>query len=129
MLRELQEKIDALQSELDTLKVSHRKTSFHLSLPFLPLSVCLSLFSSSISHILSSIASSSSPFLVAAIFQQGAVTSIDLSPFATREELEVGLQEQNQMAQQSSDTLTGKMESMEADLTKLSEQIEELQVR
>lgn len=77
MLRELQEKIDALQSELDTLK--------------------------------------------------GAVTSIDLSPFATREELEVGLQEQNQMAQQSSDTLTGKMESMEADLTKLSEQIEELQ--
>ena len=50
--------------------------------------------------------------------------SLDLSPFATRADLEAGFQEQSQ----SSETLAGRMESVEGDLGRFSEQIEELQV-
>lgn len=57
-------------------------------------------------------------------FTQGAVESLDLSPFATRAEVQ-------EQVQQSSGTLAdlgGRMEGVEGNLSKLSEQIEELQV-
>ena len=52
---------------------------------------------------------------------QGAVGSLDLSPFATKADLEA--------QKQSSGELGERVESVEGSLGKLSEQIEELQVR
>ena len=51
---------------------------------------------------------------------QGAVDSLDLSPFATRAEVE-------EQSQQSSE-LGERMESVEGDMGRLTEQIEQLKV-
>jgi chromosome segregation ATPase len=58
---------------------------------------------------------------------KGAVESLDLSPFATTADLEARLQEQSQAAQQSSESLGGRLEGVEGAMGRLSEQIEELQ--
>lgn len=54
--------------------------------------------------------------------------SLDLSPFATRAEVEASLQEQVQQSSETLADLGGRMEGVEGNLSKLSEQIEELQV-
>ena len=65
--------------------------------------------------------------------------SVDLSPFATTADLQAALVTQNeatetaaQQAQQMSEAVSqlgGRMESVEGDLGRLAEQVEELQVR
>ena len=91
MMSELQSKMQSLQSELDTVKVSNLYTQLTHS------------HTHTHTH------------------AQGAVGSLDLSPFATKADLEA--------QKQSSGELGERVESVEGSLGKLSEQIEELQVR
>lgn len=59
--------------------------------------------------------------------------SLDLSPYATTTDLQSALQQQSEAAlKQSSEAMAelgGRMEGVETDLARLTEQIDELQVR
>lgn len=59
--------------------------------------------------------------------------SLDLSPYATTSDLQSALQQQSEASEsalkQSSEELGGRMEGVETDLARLTEQIDELQVR